>query len=345
MSNLNNFKNGAITGMSNLSKCKNETNPGNIKLVARKDDFIAGSKKSIIILLVAAVMISGMVSGALTGCSKQNDGIIKIATKPMIEQYILGETLGLLIENTTDYSVSITKGIAGGTSNIHPAMLSGDFDIYPEYTSTGYVVVLGNSAAGVSDDDIWDTLINDYNSEFDMTWIAHYGFNNTYCLAIREEVARQYNLKTTSDLATVADKLVFGANPDYYERADGFNALCDAYGLRFKNTVEIDVGLRWAAVMSGDIDVTNSFTTDAELIANNAVVLEDDLHLQVNYFCSTVARNDTLKKYPKLKPALEKMEGLISDAEMSQLNYQVSVEGKDERDVARDFLVAKGVIK
>ena len=277
-------------------------------------------------------------------CSNSSKDVIKIATKPRAESFILGEMLALIIERDAGYPVEIVKGIGGGTSNIHPAMEKGDFDLYPEYTSTGYVMVLGHSAAGVSDEDIWNELLAGYERRFNMTWISRYGFNNTYCVAVSREKALLYNLKTTSDLAKVADKLVFGANPDYIERADGFNALRGAYGLNFKNVVEVDVGLRWAALMSGNIDVTNGFTTDAELVAFDAVALEDDLRLQVNYFCSTVVRLDTLAKYPRLRSSLEKMDGLISDAEMTLLNYEVSVELKDERDVAFNFLAEKGVI-
>jgi len=294
--------------------------------------------------LITGLLMLAICFGMLAGYANEAKGVINIATKPRAEGFILGEILGLLIENETDYAVKITKGIAGGTSNIHPAMVKGDFDLYPEYTSTGYVMVLGHSAAGISDDEIWDTLIREYNEIHDMTWIAQYGFNNTYCIAVREEVAREYNLKTTSDLAVVAGELVFGANPDYLERADGFPVLAETYGLNFKDVVQIDVGLRWVAIDTGSIDVTNGFTTDAELATCNAVVLEDDLQLQVNYFCSTVVRNDALEKYPQLEAVLRKMEGLINETEMSMLNYQVSIEGMDERDVARDFLIQKGLL-
>ena len=75
------------------------------------------------------------------GCKPKGD-TIRIATKPVTEQFILGEMLRLLIEENTDLSVKITKGIGGGTSNIHPAMLEGEFDLYPEYTGTGWLVVL-----------------------------------------------------------------------------------------------------------------------------------------------------------------------------------------------------------
>lgn len=270
---------------------------------------------------------------------------IQIATKPMTEQYILGEMLKQIIEAKTDYTCEITKGIAGGTNNIMPAMESGSFDLYPEYTSSGYVLVLNHDAAGVDDDDMWQQLLDEYHDQYGMTWVGKYGFNNTFCLTARGDIAREYNLKTCSDLSAVSDQVVFGGNPDYIERADGYPKLCETYGYNFKDTRSIDIGVKYAALDSGDIDVTNGFTTDAQLSAQDVVVLEDDLHLQANYFCSTVVREDTLESHPGLEDALMLMDGLLSDTEMSHLNYLVEVEEQDEGDVAHDFLVEKGILQ
>ena len=273
-------------------------------------------------------------------------GPVRIATKPMTEQYILGEMLGLLIEDA-GYEVEITKGIGGGTSNIQPAMENGDFDLYPEYTSSGWVMVLDHEAEGVSDDEMFTQLQQEYEEKFGMTWVGLYGFNNTFTVAVRGDVAEQYGLENTSDLAAVAGELVFGGNPDYIERADGFGALCETYGLEFADVVDIDIGLKYQALAGGDIDVTNAFTTDAQL-ANpdtDLVTLADDKHLQVNYFCSTVVREDALERFPGLEDALMKMDGLLTDREMASLNYQVEVEGLDERDAAHDFLVQKGLLE
>ena len=277
----------------------------------------------------------------------ENAGPVRIATKPMTEQYILGEMLGLLIEDGTGYSVEITKGIGGGTSNIQPAMEKGEFDLYPEYTSSGWVLVLGNSAEGMSDEEMFEALKAQYEDKFGMTWLGLYGFNNTYTVVVRGEVAEEYGLEKTSDLAAVAGDLTFGGNPDYLEREDGFPALCDTYGLEFGKVADIDIGLKYQALASGDIDVTNAFTTDAQLgnEAMNVKALEDDKHLQVNYFCSTVVRQDALEKFPGLEDVLMEMDGILSDGEMAKLNYQVEVEGKDEKDVAREFLVQKGLLE
>lgn len=309
---------------------------------------------------VALGMTFGMMAG-IAGCGSSKNASsestkeavknqeaaapIKIATKPMTEQFILGEMLKLVIEDTTDYSVELTKGIGGGTNNIMPAMESGDFDLYPEYTSSGYIMVLKHDSNGISDEDMWKQLQKEYKDKYDMSWIGQYGFNNTYALIVREEAAKKYNLTKTSQLAEVSDELVFGGNSDYIERKDGFHLLCDTYGLKFKDVKDIDIGLKYEALKKGDIDVSNGFTTDAQLSNDNVRVLEDDKHLQVNYFCSNVVRNDTLKSHPGLEEAIMKLDNSITDKEMASLNYKVEVEGKEDVQVAKDYLTEKGIIK
>ena len=304
-------------------------------------------KKRLITLLLAGVItIANAGYGSVTEVKAEADKeSLQIATKPMTEQYILGEMLKLVIENETDYQAEITKGIGGGTSNIQPAMEKGEFDLYPEYTSSGWVMVLDHEADEVDDDEMFEKLKEEYEENFDMTWVGLYGFNNTFAIAVRSDVAEEYGLKTTSDLAEVSDQLVFGGNPDYIEREDGFGLLKETYGLNFKDVKDIDIGLKYQAMKSGDIDVTNGFTTDAQLSQEDVTVLEDDKHLQVNYFCSTVVRNQALEEYPGLEDALMKMDGILTDQEMAELNYQVEVEGKDEADVAEEFLISKGILE
>lgn len=298
-----------------------------------------------------ALFLAGMLIFSTGGCGKAEKKTehgtepIKIATKPMTEQYILGEMLKQLIEDKTEYQVEVTEGIGGGTSNIHPAMEKGEFDLYPEYTASGWVMVLGHEAGEVPDDKIFEELKKEYHEKFQMTWVGLYGFNNTYALTVRKDVADQYQLKTCSDLAEVSENLVFGGNPDYIEREDGFQGVCDAYDMEFSRVKDIDIGLKYKAMEKGDIDVTNGFTTDAQISREDVVVLEDDKQYQVNYFCSTVVREDTLEKYPELEETLMLMDGILTDQEMAELNYQVEVEGKGEAQAARDFLVEKGLVR
>lgn len=172
-----------------------------------------------------------------------------------------------------------------------------------------------------------------------------YGFNNTFGMVVRNEIAQQYGLETYSDLAAVADQLVFGAEYDFYERQDGYDALCQTYGLHFKETMDLDIGLKYQALNQGQIDVMVISTTDGQLSTSDAVVLEDDKQFFPSYLCGNVVRDEVLEAHPELQDVFDKVTGLISDSDMAQMNYAVESEGKDPRDVAEDFLDAHGLLQ
>ena len=133
----------------------------------------------------------------LSGCESRKD-TIHIATKPMSEQFILGEMLALLIEENSDLHVKITKGVGGGTSNIHPAMVKGDFDLYPEYTGTGWLVILKKDSL-LPPGQLFSELQKEYSREYGLKWVAPYGFNNAYSLAVSNEMAKKYNSQVIID--------------------------------------------------------------------------------------------------------------------------------------------------
>ena len=179
----------------------------------------------------------------------------------------------------------------------------------------------------------------------DMAWTGMLGFNNTYGLAVTDDVAQKFGLETYSDLADVSDQLVFGAEYDFFEREDGYDALCDTYGLHFKDTMDLDIGLKYDAVSQKKIDVMNVFTTDGQLSASGVKVLEDDKGLYPSYMCGFVVRNEVLEEYPQLQGVFDKVDSLLTDAQMAEMNYQVEAEGKEPEDVAEDFLKGKGLLK
>ena len=288
-------------------------------------------------LILTAILLT------LTACSSQEPKTVVIASKPHSEQYILAEMLSLLIENHTDIKVEKKLGIGGGTSNIHPAMLRGDFDIYPEYTGTGLLFVLKEDLITDSDE-LYKRVQDRYLEEYNIKWLGLYGFNNTYALAVKESTAQTYNLETYDDLALASKDLVFGAEYDFFERDDGYEALKDAYGFEFKDTKEMDIGLKYEAIGSDEVDVINAFSTDGLIKQYNLKVLEDIKNFFPAYQAATLIWKETLDKYPELEEVLEKLTGQISDDEMIQMNYQVEKENMDPRDVAEQFLKAKGLI-
>lgn len=268
---------------------------------------------------------------------------IKIATKPMTEQYIIGEMLDILIEQDTDLKVELTQGVGGGTSNIQPAMENGEFDIYPEYTGTGWNRVLKKD--GFYTEDLFPSMQEEYQSLFDMQWAGMYGFNNTFGLAVRREIAEKYNLHTYSDLKKISNQLVFGAQYDFFERKDGYDALCETYGLTFKNTMDMDIGLKYQAINQGKIDVMSISTTDGQLSVSDVTVLEDDKNIYPSYLCGNIVRCEIIEKYPELNDIFDKLTGIISDEDMTKMNYAVETEGKEPREVAEAFLKNAGLLK
>lgn len=292
------------------------------------------------------VALTGIIAAGaigITAYQMTRPKTIHIATKPMTEQYILGEMLTLLIENETDLKVQMTQGVGGGTSNIQPAMEKGKFDLYPEYTGTAWNMVLKNKK--LYSEKQFKQLQSAYQSQYQMQWVGMYGFKNSYALAVRKEIAQRYHLKKISDLQAIAPQLSFGAEYDFYEREDGYTPLCRTYQLNFKDTTDLDIGLKYKALNQKEIDVMPIFTTDGQSTTADLVVLEDDKHFYPSYECGNVVRTATLKKYPELKKVLHQVDHLLTDQEMAKLNYQVEEQKKSPKEVAKHFLKAKGLLE
>ena len=284
-----------------------------------------------------------IIFGAYFSLNSKKDKTINIATKPMTEGYILGQMLTELIEQDTDLKVNITNGVGGGTSNIHPAIVKGEFDLYPEYTGTSWEAVLKKEAS--YDESKFDELQKEYKEKYNLEYVNLYGFNNTYGLAVNKDIAEKYNLKTYSDLATVSNNLIFGAEYDFFEREDGYKELQKVYNVDFKKKIDMDIGLKYQAMKDKKIDVMVIFTTDGQLAISDVVVLEDDKKMYPSYRAGTVVRSEILSKYPELKAVLEKLNNILDDKTMADLNYQVESEGKKPEDVAREYLQEKGLLE
>ena len=284
-----------------------------------------------------------IIFGAYFSLNSKKDKTINIATKPMTEGYILGQMLTELIEQDTDLKVNMTTGVGGGTSNIQPAMVKGEFDLYPEYTGTSWEAVLKKE--GSYDESKFDELQKEYKEKYNLEYVNLYGFNNTYGLAVNKDIAEKYNLKTYSDLATVSNNLIFGAEYDFFEREDGYKELQKVYNMDFKKKIDMDIGLKYQAMKDKKIDVMVIFTTDGQLAISDVVVLEDDKKMYPSYRAGTVIRSEILSEYPELKAVLEKLNNILDDKTMADLNYQVESEGKKPEDVAREYLQEKGLLE
>ncbi len=292
-------------------------------------------------LLSMAIGAMTLLSLALTGCGSKDT--VVIGSKDFSENIILGEILSQLVENKTDLKVE-RKLNMGGTFINFEALKKGDIDLYAEYTGTGLTAHLKMDVITDSDE-AYRVVSEEFEKQFDISWMEPMGFNNTYAIAVTREAAEEYGLETCSDLIGVSENLVFGAENEFFNREDGFEGFCDLYGLSFKGDPKMmNVSLKYQAIGNGDMDATDAYTTDAEIVKYDLQVLEDDLNFFPPYYAAPIVRNETLKNHPELEEVLNLLAGQISDEEMTELNYQVNVEQTAVDQVAKGFLESKGLL-
>ncbi|MFA9423066.1 MAG: glycine betaine ABC transporter substrate-binding protein [Sedimentibacter sp.] len=292
---------------------------------------------------IISIFIIIMTIFVLSGCQNQENKVV-IGSKPMAESYIIAEMLGQLIESNSDINVEYKTGIGGGTSNIQPAMEAGEIDMYPEYTGTGWLFVLKKDLIN-DPTELYTQVAKEYKDAYNFKWLELYGFNDTYSLSMDRKLAEENNIDTYSDLAENSSKFVLGAEYDFYEREDGYPGLVSEYGFAFKQTKDMDIGLKYKAIGAGEVDVINNFSTDGLISEYDLKVLKDDKQFFPAYEAATVIRQETLDKYPELEEILNKLAGKINDEEMQQMNYYVEHDNKDPKLVAKEFLESKGLLK
>ncbi|WP_201750452.1 glycine betaine ABC transporter substrate-binding protein [Senegalia massiliensis] len=270
------------------------------------------------------------------------DETVIVGTKNYTEARIEGQILSILIEENTDYETEIKE--LGGTLPAFEALKSNEIDTYVEYTGTAFEAILKREDKVTDPDKVYNIVKEEYQNQYNITWLEPLGFNNTYTFAVEKDLAEANNLETFSDLASVAGELTLGATVEFLERSDGYPGVKEAYGFEFGETNGLDPGLRYNAIDSGEVDTIDAFSTDGKIIELNLKVLEDDKSFFPPYYAAPIMHNESLKKYPELKGVLEKLGDTISDEEMQNMNYLVDVEKEDIEKVARDFLEKEGLI-
>ena len=292
-----------------------------------------------------AVMVLGLgasyTPSLLPKPEKEN---LVIAGKLGPEPEILANMYKILIEENTDMTVTVKPNF-GKTTFLYEALKKGDIAIYPEFTGTVTESLL-KPAPQVGHDPgaVYQAARDGIKQQDDLALLKPMAYQNTYAVAVPRKIAQEYGLKTISDLKKVEGQLKAGFTLEFNDREDGNKGLQKVYGLNLQVST-MEPALRYQAIQSGDIQITDAYSTDAELARYDLVVLEDDKQLFPPYQGAPLMKEALLKKHPELEGVLNKLAGKITESQMSQMNYQVGVEGKPAAKVARDFLVKEGLIK
>ncbi len=275
--------------------------------------------------------------------SAANAQTVKVGSKNFTEQFIVAELYAAALE-AAGFKVE-RKINLGATLVAHEALRTGAIDLYPEYTGTGLNAVMKAAGAETDPQKVYEMVKAYYEKEFKLTWLKPSGVNNGYAMVVRPETAQSMNLKTLSDVAKVAGKLKLGAGPEFGDRRDGIKGLKEVYGIEFGEYRQFAaMRLRYEALIQKQIDIANGFATDWQIAAEKFAALKDDKGLFPPYYLAPVVRLE-IAANPKIVEALDKVDALIDNPTMQELNRQVEVDKKEPRQVAAAFLKAKGAIR
>lgn len=267
-----------------------------------------------------------------------------IAGKLGAEPEILINMYKELIEQDTSLTVELKPGM-GKTTFLFNALKNKNIDIYPEFTGTALTEFLKEDAVSTDSTEVYNQAKEGMSKKFNMDMLAPMKYNNTYTLAVPEAYAEQNQLETMSDLQNVSSQVKVGFTREFADRNDGYIGITKLYGFTFPNLQTMEPKLRYSAIASGDIQLMDAYSTDSELQRYKLKVLKDDKGLFPPYQGAPLMRDETLKQYPEVAEALERLSGQITDDEMRAMNYQVDVEGKPASEVATAFLQQKGLLK
>ncbi len=295
-------------------------------------------KKFLILLVVTFLLVGTIASFAL---AKKE---ITVGAKNFTEQYVLGNMIALLLE-ANDFTVDEKFGT--GSAITREGLVSGQTDIYPEYTGTASLVYLKHEEV-INDPAALYNKVKKEDLENGIVWLDRSNINNTYAIALTKEQVKEIGttLSNLAEYVNLHHDLIWGIDHEFAERADGLPGLAEHYGMNIdeKNIKIVDPGLTYEALNRGQTDITMVFATDGKIKKYGLQVLKDDKQFFPVYNICVNVRKQILDKYPEISEILKPISELDNET-MTELNYQVDATGLPAKLVAETFLREKGYIK
>lgn len=287
--------------------------------------------------LVAVVFLACL---ALAGAA---EATVVVGSKNFAESRLLAEIFSQLLEEKTELKVERRFGLAG-TQVCFEALRTGAIDVYPEYTGTGLVSLLGEEP-GDGARDVLSRVRREFLSRWDLWWLSPLGFENAYELGVRRTLAKEHDIETISDLVPLAGELTAGVGYEFSERPDGLPGLKETYGLEFGEVRTLQQALKYQAAGDGAVDVLDVYTTDGRLLVHDLVVLEDDRGFFPPYEAAALVRGEALRAHPEVGAVLGLLANAFSEETLRQLNFRLQEKGEEEATVATEALAALGLLE
>jgi len=300
-------------------------------------------KRVIGLLLGAALALLPAAVGA-------EEAKIVVASKIDTEGSLLGSMIVALLEA---HGLAVDNKLQLGPTNIvRAALLAGQIDIYPEYTGNGALFF------HLEQDPVWKdwakgaakvaALDREQNH---LVWLAAAPANNTWTIALRQDLTERHNLKTMDDFAKYlagGGAIKLAASAEFVESPAALPAFEATYGFRLKDAQLLTLSggntsatLRAAAEGTSGVNAAMAYGTDGALAALGLTALEDDKGAQVVYAPAPVVREAVLQHQPEIAKVLDPVFATLTLETLQQLNAKIAVEGEDAGAVARAYLTSK----
>ena len=306
--------------------------------------------------------ISAVAALTLAGCAAESEsasggslaeydlsGIsIAVGSKDFDEQLVLGEMLVAAFEAagaSVDNKVNL-----GGTNVARAALESGEIDVYMEYNGTGWTVHLGQEDPSFDPEVLTSGVAERDLAENGIVWVGRSPFNNTYGFVSSPELTEAngggFDLTSMMEYVQANPDTIVCMESEFPSRPDGLILTETFTGIELPDSQQriLDTGIIYTETAANNCDFGEVFTTDGRIPALS-LTLVDDPGVNILYNVSGTIRSDKYNEAP------EAFDGIINailapldNIRMAELNGLVSAEGEDPAVVARDFLVAEGLI-
>ena len=279
---------------------------------------------------------------------------VRVASKIDTEGSLLGQLILQVLEAggiKTENRLQL-----GGTPIVRAALLAGEIDLYPEYTGNGAFFfadeknpVWKNRLAGWARVKALDAEKNK------LVWLPCAPANNTWAIAIRQDVAARHQLKTLADFGrwvTAGGQVKLAASAEFVERPDALPAFQAAYGFKLKQSQLLTLAggdtaatVKAAADQTSGVNAAMAYGTDGPVAALGLLILEDSLGVQAVYAPAPVLRAELLAQEPRIATLLAPVFAALDAPTLQRLNAQIALVGQDARKVAQVWLKTKGLVK
>lgn len=297
-----------------------------------------GWKKALALVLAVGVLTGcGSKSGSAdesTKKSSKSQGTIVVGGKTFTEGFLVSELYSLALENA---GYTVDRQYSLSTQVLQDSLLSGEVDLYPEYTGTGLMTVLGEDAL-TDPQEVYDTVKKEYKDKYNLVWLDSSEVNDSTCIVMLRDKAEELGIENLSDLNKHAPELTLATFEGWAEREDNLPAMNKIYGeFKFKDTVNVDSGLKYSALDNGEADVIPGLTTEANLSDDKYVVITEDKKVWPPYYLAPVVRQETLDEHADIEEILNNVSASLDNETIISLISKVEKDGEDYEDVAYDF--------